>query len=110
MTWELLQTRGRVRGVSCTYHRVWHDVALSEGNSLGHKETGLCVFSKIWYGGSWGLMRNANKIWGRSEVFWGVIGGFEKNAKDWRLPAKLPIGMAVDVVVRLGRNLVWEGF
>ena len=57
---------------------VWHDVALSEGNSLGHKETGLCVFSKIWYGGSWGPMRNAHKIWGRSKVFLGVIGGFEK--------------------------------
>ena len=81
---------------------VWRAVALSEGTYLRHKDAGSCIFSEIWYGGSWGRMRNAHKIWGRSEVFWGVIGGFEENAKDWRLPAELPIGMIVDMVIRLG--------
>ena len=41
---------------------VWRVVTLLEGTSLGHKETGLCVFSEIWYGGSWGRMRSAHKI------------------------------------------------
>ena len=41
---------------------VWRDVALLEGTSLGHREIGSCVFSKFWYGGSWGRMRNAHKI------------------------------------------------
>ena len=57
---------------------VWRAVALSEGTSLRHRETGSCISSEIWYGGRWGRMRNAHKIWGRSEVFWGVIKGFAK--------------------------------
>ena len=39
---------------------VWRAVALLEGTYLGHRETGSCVFSKIWYGESWGQMKNAD--------------------------------------------------
>ena len=31
---------------------VWRAMALLEGTSLGHRETGLCIFSKIWCGES----------------------------------------------------------
>ena len=31
---------------------IWRAVVLSEGTSLGHRETGSCVFRKIWYGGA----------------------------------------------------------
>ena len=65
---------------------VWRAVGLSEGTSLGHMETRLCIISQIWYGGSWGRMRNTHKIWGRSKVVCGVIGSFKKNAKAVRLP------------------------
>ena len=41
---------------------VWRTVALSKGTPLGHRETGSCVFSEIWYGGSWGRMRDVHKI------------------------------------------------
>ena len=50
---------------------VWRAVALSEVTSLRHRETGSYVFSEIWYGGSWGRMRNAHKISGQSEWFGG---------------------------------------
>ena len=65
---------------------VWRAVALSEGTSLGHREIGSCVFSKIWYGRSWGRMRNTHKSWSRSKVVWRVIGRFEKNVKAVSLP------------------------
>ena len=81
---------------------IWHDVALSERTSLGHWETGSCVFSEIWCGGNWGRMRNANNMSGQSEVVWGgVIGRLEKNANGREVTAEFPIEMVVDVVVRL---------
>ena len=56
----------RTGGVSGACHErivgVWRVVTLLEGTSLGHRETGLRVFSEIWYGGSWGRMRDAHKI------------------------------------------------
>ena len=52
-------------GASCTFRG---HLTLLEGTSLGHKEIGSCVFSKIFYGGIWGGMRSPHKIWGQSEV------------------------------------------
>ena len=74
---------------------VWRNVALSEGTSLGHREIGSCDFRKIWCGGGWGQIRNALKIWGRSEVVWGVIGRFKKNkCKGREVTDDFPIEMA----------------
>ena len=86
-------------GASCTFRG---HLALSEGTSLGHREIGSCVFSKILYDGIWGKMRSPHKIAGQLEVVWQVNQRFEKTVKVWRLPAEFPIGMAVDVVLRLG--------
>ena len=85
-------------GLSCTFRGHF---ALSEGSSLGHKEIGSCVFSKILYGGCWDGMRSRHKILGQSEVVWQVNPRFEKIAKVWRLPTEFHIGMAVDVSLRL---------
>ena len=47
---------------------IWRAVALSERTSLRHREIGPCVFSEIFYSGSWGGMRNPHKISGQSDV------------------------------------------
>ena len=77
---------------------VLRDVALSEGTSLGHRETRSCVISQIWYGGSWGRMRNAHEIWGRL----GDDREFQKKCEGREVTADFPIEMAVNVVVQLG--------
>ena len=41
---------------------------------------------------------------------WWVNPRFEKTTKVWRLPAEFPIWMAVDGVLRLSWNFVWERF
>ena len=86
-------------GASCTFRG---QLALSDGSFLQHREIGSCVFSKYFYGGSWGGMRSAHKISGQSEVIWLVNPCFEKIVRVWRLPAEFHIRLAVDVVLRLG--------
>ena len=51
-----------------------------------------------------------HKISGQSEVVSRVNLRFEKISKVWKLRAEFPIGMAVDGVLRLGSNFVWERF
>ena len=79
----------------------WRVGVMSEGTSLGHKENSSCVFRKSWYGESCGRMRKAHKIWGRSEVVWGMIGRLKKMLKGREVTTDFPIEMTVDVVVRL---------
>ena len=86
-------------GASCTFRG---HLALSKGTSLGHREIDSCVFSEIFYGGIWGGMRSPHKISRQPKVVWRVNRRFEKTAKVWRLRAEFHIGMAVDVVLRLG--------
>ena len=97
--WKMLLNRAGVVGASCTFRG---HLALSEGTSLGHREIGTCVFFQILYGNIWGGMRSPHKISAQLEVVWRVNPRFEKTAKVWRLQAEFPIGMAIDVVLRLG--------
>ena len=81
---------------------IWRALALSEGTSLGHKEIGLCVFSETLYGGSCGGMRSRRRISAQEEVVWQVNPRFEKIAKVSTLPTEFHVGIAVDVMLRLG--------
>ena len=86
-------------GASCTF---CGHLASSERTSLSHRVVGSCIFSEILYGGSWVGMRSPKKISGQSNIVWRVNPHFEKTLKVWRLPTEFHVGMAVDVVLRLG--------
>ena len=77
---------------------VWHAVALSEVTSLRHRETGSYVFSEIWYGGSWGRMRNAQKFQANRSGLGGDR-AFRKKCQSLEIAGNFPFQMAVDVVV-----------
>ena len=97
-------------GVSCTFVGHLARFGTVGGDVSGTQDIGSCIFSETLHGGTWGRMRSRHRISAQSEVIWRVNPCFKKTVKVWRLPTEFHVGMAVDVMLGLGSNFVWEGF
>ena len=104
------RTEGRVVGAECTfvghlarYRIVGGDLSATQGDWLVRFK-----WNFVWWYLGWNEEPTLN--FRPLKVVWRVNLCFKKTAKVSRLPAEFHIGMAVDVVLRLGWNFLWEIF